>query len=400
MVERVILHVDMDAFFAAIEQRERVEYQGKPVVVGADPKGGRGRGVVAACSYEARAFGLHSAMPISRAYRLCPEAIFLPPNRALYLKVSKSVMAILSRYTDLVEPISIDEAFLDVSGSLKLFGSPKQIARRIKADISKEQSLSCSIGIASNKFIAKIASDMRKPNGLLAIPAGSERGFLRSLSTRHIWGVGPKTEAQLRTLGVFTIGEIAAKPLEFWQDRLGKQGVQLWRLSQGIDSRAVTPQHEPVSLSQEITFVKDSDDAALLQRTLLALSEKLAARARKQGVRARTLQLKLRTADFSTYTRRVTLRRPSSDATQIYEVMKMLLAKFTQLPSKVRLLGVGMAQLTKQTSLQPGLFDQPPTHGRLEESLDEIRAKFGDKSIVRASLLADAIEDESSAEEP
>ena len=254
VTSRTILHVDMDAFYASVEQRECPAYIGKPVVVGADPKGGRGRGVVAACSYEARRFGIRSAMPISQAFRLCPHAVFLRPNPSLYSRVSQSILGIMRRYTDQVEPISIDEAFLDITGSLRLFGRPPKVAERIKRRILSKEGLTCSIGIASNKFVAKIASDLCKPNGLLQVAEGQEKRFLAPLSVDRMWGVGPKTEDQLHRLGVSRIGHVAARSESFWEQVLGRHGRHLWRLSQGRDDRPVAPTGSFRSLSQECTF--------------------------------------------------------------------------------------------------------------------------------------------------
>lgn len=382
------MHIDMDAFFASVEQREHPEFQGKPVVVGADPQGGRGRGVVAACSYEARVFGLHSAMPIGQAYQLCPHAIYVRPDGSLYRKVSSQIRAIFERYTDLVEPVSIDEAFLDITGSIRLFGSSTEIARRIKQDIKTEQHLNCSIGLASNKFIAKIISDMSKPNGFKAVPTGTEQDFLADLPVTRMWGIGPKTEAQLTRLGVRTIGEITHRPRAFWEERFGKHGVHLWQLAHGQDDRPVTPEHQTLSISQETTFAEDTRDIQLLHRTLLALAEGVTGRARKTNVKAKTVNLKLRYGSFATYTRQRTLPRPTDDVPSVYRVLQELLQAFTPLPQPVRLIGAGLTHLEEPQEVQQGsLFDPPPEKQAIDQSMDRIRERFGMNSIMRASLL-------------
>ena len=392
---RAILHVDMDAFFASIEQRDHPRYRGKPVIVGADPKGGKGRGVVAACSYEARKYGIHSAMPIGRAYRLCHEAIFVRPDAACYSQVSRSIMKVLSRFTDQVEPVSVDEAFLDVSGSLRLFGSPQELALAIKNTIGKEQNLTCSIGIAYNKFLAKLASDLCKPDGLLEVAKGTEKGFLKDLPVRRIWGVGPRTEERLRQWGISTIGDVAEQPADFWRQNLGRHGEHLWELSQGLDERPVQPAGGFRSLSQERTFSQDTNDGALLKQTLLFLSEQLARRARRHGVLARTLCLKLRYADFSTLTRQITLRQYTNDAQDIYKVTWKLLERFFPLVQKIRLLGIAMSRFQLQEKVQPDLFDlHHQKKSRLNSSLDAILSKFGENSIRKARLLSSPSEDD------
>jgi len=394
-MNRVILHVDMDAFFASVEQRENPEFRGKPLIVGADPKGGKGRGVVAACSYEARKFGVHSALPIGRAYRLCPHAIFVRPHGSLYSHVSHSIMEILRRYTDLVEPVSIDEAFLDVTASQRLFGKPSDLAGRIKHDVRSEQNLTCSIGIAPNKFLAKVASDMRKPDGLFEVPAGTEKDFLKDLPVGRIWGVGPKTEERLRFLGIGTIGEVAARSQGFWRQRLGRSGEHLWQLSQGIDSRPVQPDSGFKSLSQEHTFGEDTGNIAQMKETLLALCEELARRARQHHALARTIALKLRFEDFTTLTRQRTLLRHTDDALLIYQAVESLLDQFLPAPQKIRLLGVGISHFQARGERQLGLFDADRIKkSRLNASVDAILAKFGPDSINKASLLEHPTDDD------
>ncbi len=393
---KTILHVDMDAFFASVEQRERPELAGRPVIVGADPREGRGRGVVAACSYEARRFGVHSALPISQAYRRCPQAVYLRPNGRLYQAVSHQVMTILGRFSDLVEPISIDEAFLDVTGSQRLFGTPVQIAKIIKETIQREERLTCSIGLAPNKFLAKVASDLNKPDGLTLVEPGREAEFLAPLGVRRIWGVGAKTEARLKSLGVRTIGDVARKPLQFWIDRLGRHGVHLWELSHGRDRRQVEPRGAFKSLSHESTFAEDTQDLERIRATLLALSEAVALRLRKNGVRGRNVTLKWRWADFTTLTRQTTLGQATDDAQSVYRACSELLSKLLPLRQRVRLVGVAVGRLEGAgQKQQPGLFDENSRRKRrLDQSVDAILEKFGQTSIKKASLLDDPYDED------
>ncbi len=261
----------MDAFYASVEQLDHPAYRGKPVVVGADPRGGAGRGVVAACSYEARKFGIRSAMPISRAYRLCPTAVFVRPRGARYAEMSERIFAILREYTDLMEPLSIDEAFLDVTASQRLFGPAAEIGRTMKARIRSELGLVASIGLAPNKFLAKVGSDLGKPDGFVTVAPGQERAFLDPLPISRLWGVGPKTEARLHQMGFQTIGQIARTPLATLEDTLGQGGRDLWELANGLDDRPVEPEQEAKSIGAEHTFAEDTADREQIRRTILEL---------------------------------------------------------------------------------------------------------------------------------
>src|SRR5262245_6255222 len=254
---RAILHIDMDAFYASIEQLDHPAYKGRPVIVGADPKGGKGRGVVAACSYEARKFGVRSALPISRAWKLCPQGVYMRPRMSRYVEVSHQVMDIFRRFTDLVEPLSIDEAFLDVTGSSALYGSAEKIARQIKSSIRDSTHLTASVGVAPNKFLAKVASDLRKPDGLVIVREDGIADFLRDLPISRLWGVGPKTEQRLKPMGLHTIGQMAAIPRDELIRRLGSLGEHLYQLSHGLDDRPVISNWEPKSISNETTFEED-----------------------------------------------------------------------------------------------------------------------------------------------
>ena len=300
MTSSTILHVDLDAFFAAVEQRDRPELRGRPVIVGGDPQA---RGVVSAASYEARAFGVHSAMPLRTASALCPDGAFLPVDGAKYRRESGRVMEVLGRFTPLLEQVSIDEAFLDVAGSERLFGPPEAIARRIRAAVRDEIGLTASVGVATTKLVAKIASDLRKPDGLVVVPPGEEAAFLAPLPIRRLWGVGEQTRLVLAEHGVRTIGDLAELPVDVLVRRLGAHGATLHDRARGIDPSPVTGDVAAKSVSHEHTFDVDTADAEVIERTLLALSEGVASRLRAGGVRAATVQVKVRDSNFHTVTR-------------------------------------------------------------------------------------------------
>lgn len=386
MWPRAILHVDMDAFFAAVEQRENPGLKGKPVIISADPKSGKGRGVVSTASYEARAFGVRSAMPVSQAFLLCPQGIFLPVNFRLYGEVSRQVFGVFESFTPLVEGLSSDEAFLDVTGSQKLFGNAVEIARKIKGRILEETKLTCSIGVSAVKFVAKIASDINKPDGLTVVEPGKEKEFLAPLPLWRLWGVGPRTAGVLERMGLTTIGQLAKVPEENLTKRFGKTGGHLWRLANAIDQRGVHPEHEQKSIGAETTFEEDTLDEGLLRRTLLYLSEKVTARARREELEGKTVTLKIRLAPFVTLTRQKLLASRSQETQAIYSAATRLLEEFLPLTSPVRLLGVSLSRFSSQPS-QAGLFDEPAKQKGLEASVDKIRERFGSASIVRASLL-------------
>ena len=391
MKSRTILHVDMDAFHASVEQRERPELKGTPVVVGADPEGGKGRGVVAACSYEAREYGIHSALPISRAWQLCPTASYVRPNGALYGEVSGRIMRILRHFTDLVEPVSIDEAFLDATGSSRLFGDGRSIARAIKDRVLGEQELTCSIGVATSKFVAKIASDANKPDGLCVVPRGKEKNFLVDLPVRKIWGVGPRSEERLRGWGIRTIADIASREKSFWVRELGKRGDHLWHLSQGIDDRPVQPSRGFKSLSHEATFERDCSDFEEIRKTLLSLSERVARRCRKHDLMGSCIRLKWRFEDFSTFTRQRKLDESTDHGQRIFSVDLDLSRDFLPLTRAVRLIGVGVSGFDERRSTSQaalfGDFDVDERKRSLDDSVDRIAERFGSQAIRKASLL-------------
>jgi nucleotidyltransferase/DNA polymerase involved in DNA repair len=380
---RAILHVDMDAFFAAIEQRDRKELRGKPVIIGADPKGGRGRGVVSTASYEARRYGIGSAMPISQAYRLCPKGVYLRADMERYQAESARVMKLLERFTELVEPVSIDEAFLDVTASRRALGSGEAIARRLKEDIRLELQLTASVGVATSKLLAKIASDMRKPDGLVVVPPGDEAAFLEPLPVRRLWGVGPKMEERLLGAGVSTIGDLARLAPQKLGRRLGSHGHDLQRLAQGIDERPVVAvPSEAKSLGQEHTFGADTADRERLRQTLLGLADGVARRLRKHDLQARTVTLKYRDETFETHTRTETLGTSTASGEVLFRVAwRQLEGIYTG--RRVRLLGVYASGFSGGRQL--GLF-APPT-AKEDRAQDAVAQRFGTASITRASLL-------------
>jgi DNA polymerase-4 len=388
-VSRTILHVDMDAFFAAVEQRDHPEWRGKPVIVGADPKGGKGRGIVATCSYEARKFGVHSAQPISQAWRLCPQGIYARPNMARYAAASEHIIAIFLEFTDLVEQVSVDEAFLDVTGSRRLFGTGREIAKKIKLRICDDQRLTASVGVASNKFVAKVASDLEKPDGLVEVEPGREREFLRELPLRRLWGVGARTEALLLEQGISRIGHLLEVGSTVLARRIGPGHAEhLCQLARGIDDRPVSPEEGYKSIGHETTFEVDTLDPRFLRDTVLALSERVAHRLRSNSVRARTITLKFREADFSTYTRRVTLGDAIDTANRIFPVAQRLLQSLVREGVAVRLVGVYGSNLVLEKEGQLSLFASKRSKDReLAAAVDDISRRFGDGTITRAALV-------------
>jgi nucleotidyltransferase/DNA polymerase involved in DNA repair len=386
---RSILHVDMDAFYASIEQLDNPEYKGRPVIVGADPKGGKGRGVVAACSYEARKFGVRSALPISRAWKVCPNGVYVRPRMKRYVEVSAQIMEVFRQYTDLVEPLSIDEAFLDITGSVALFGPPDHIARSIKNDIRERTGLTASVGLAPNKFLAKIASDIKKPDGFMIVEENAIGSFLRDLPISRLWGVGPKTERRLHELGFRTIGELASRDRASIVRDLGSFGEHLYQLSKGQDDRPVISNWEPKSISSETTFEEDTDDRELLLHTILELSDHVAQRLRKDGYRARKVTLKLRYSSFSTHTKQQSLDRLIQTGDQIAAVARALFAQFP-LKQKIRLIGVAAGDLRREEDdpQQLQLFDaRSDVKEKISHTVDEIKEKFGPGALRRGSQL-------------
>ncbi len=385
--ERTILHVDMDAFFASIEQRDHPEYRGKPLIVGADPKGGRGRGVVSTCSYEARAFGVHSAMPVQQAWKRCPQGIYVPPNGALYSRVSRSVFDIFYEFTDLVEPLSIDEAFLDVSGSLRLFGDGAEIARRIKNRIREKENLTASVGVAPVKFVAKIASDLQKPDGLVVVKPNEVRSFLAPLDISRMWGAGVKTQQRLRALGIHTFADLAHCDATWLEKKLGVTGRRFHQLALGEDNRSVYHTGGAKSISNEHTFETDTADEHILRRTLSRLTEKVGYRLRKAGLRGRTIHLKLRYDDFYTLSRSHSVPQPTDSTARILEEIRLLFDGCYNTGRPVRLLGVGVSNVESEQGRQLSLFDDESPQKPLDDLEDAIKKRFGEQAIHRADGL-------------
>ena len=383
-----ILHIDMDAFYASVELITRPELRGKPVIVG----GGQ-RGVVLSATYEARAMGVHSAMPMSRARRVAPDAIIIEPSHHRYAEVSAGVMALFNSITPLVEPLSLDEAFLDVSGALRRLGSPTAIAELIRARVYDEQRITCSVGVAPTKFVAKLASTQIKPDGLLVVPADRVVSFLHPLPVGALWGVGERTEERLISLGLRTVGDIANTPLDTLTRALGQAaGQRLHDLSWGRDDRHVVPDVAEKSIGNEETFGRDVDDPEVVAREFLRLSQKVAARVRRQGLLGRTVVIKVRFADFTTITRSRTLPEPTDIGQVVYATARELYAALGLQRARIRLVGVRLEGLIEESArVEQLLFDAPgsdtPADRRAAEvAADRLRERFGD-DVVRPARL-------------
>lgn len=384
-----IIHLDIDAFYPSVEVLDNPSLKGKPVIVG----GSRERGVVASASYEARKFGVHSAQPIAKAIRLCPHGIFLPFRMSRYKEVSEKVFEIFLRFTPLVEPLSIDEAFLDVTGSTRLFGQPEDIAKKIKQMIFAETGLTISAGIAPSKFVAKIASDIDKPDGLTVVHPDGVRNFLDPLPVKKMWGVGKISQQILSQLNIHTFKDLRQTPVKILEKKFGKQGAKIHLLAMGIDDRDVIPDHNIKSIGHELTFSQDIIYLDVAQKELLALSNKVARRMRHKKVKGRTITLKVKYSDFVQITRSATLSKSTDDGSEIYSIACRLL-KDTEITKKpIRLLGVSLSQLSfLRIGTQLCLFDQDPSsqkRERLKIVLDSLYEKYGDKSVVPGMLLKD-----------
>ena len=379
-MKRWIMHVDMDAFFASVEQRDHEEYRGKPVIVG----GLSSRGVAATASYEARRFGVHSAMPMAAAKKRCPQGIFVQGNHAHYREVSAQIFAIFARFSPLVEALSIDEAFLDITGMGQLAASPKAHAQRIKQAIYEETGLVASVGIAPNKFLAKLASDLQKPDGLVIIPPDRVREILWPLPIRRLWGVGKKTAEKLQTMGYETVGQIAQAEQSGLQKAFGpKLAAQLAALANGQDDRKVEPMREAKSIGKEITFPEDLRSLEQAEHELLELAEKVGWRLRIAGVQARTVQLKVRLGDFTTYTRSRTLSEATCYDEVLYATAKDLLREL-KITSGFRLLGVTGTGF--ELFGQASLFTDPKKE-RLYHAIDAIKKRYGEGVLTKAQLV-------------
>jgi DNA polymerase-4 len=380
---RAVAHVDMDAFYAAIEQRDRPALRGRPVIVGADP---RGRGVVSAASYEARRYGVRSAMPIGEAARRCPHGVFLPVDMDKYRRVSAQILGLLGEFSPLVEVLSVDEAFVDLTGTERLFGPPDDTVRRIRARIRAETGLTASAGLAANKFVAKVASDVGKPDGLVVVPPGSEGRFLAPLPVTRLWGVGPRTAEALADIGIRTIGQLQRMPPAALAARFGRQGGHLHALASGHDDRPVEPWTPPKSIGAETTFDADTTDAEALGRTLRGQAERVARELRQGGYAAARVTLKLRFVDFRTVTRART-GEPTQDGLEIYRRAAALLG-LEGVREPVRLVGVSASSLVAAGTGQLSLLDPGAVRReRLAKAVDALAGRYGRDVVVPGGLL-------------
>ncbi len=387
----MIIHLDMDAFYASVEQRDTPALAGKPVIVGGHPT----RGVVLAASYEVRPFGVRSAIPMHQAMRLAPHAVVVAPRFHAYVEASEQVFRIFEQYTPLIEPLSLDEAFLDVTASQALFGTAMNIATELRRRIREETGLPCSAGIAETKFVAKIASDFGKPNGQHEVPVGTSRAFLAPLPVSRLWGVGPKTDEVLRRAGLLTIGDVASHDVGWLTARLGSLGHHLWELSQAIDTRVVVPDRDAKSIGAQNTFEEDLRGAEALTKHVHSQALRVGRRLRRSGLKTRAVQLTVKFADFTQVTRRHTLDERTDDGQTLYREAMKLLETRVDLGRKIRLTGVSANDLSSGDT-QLGLFAEagPKKNDKLNAALDKIASKYGTKAVVTADLVTEATEDE------
>lgn len=385
---RLIGHVDMDSFFASVEIHDDPALAGKPVVVGGPAEK---RGVVAAASYEARKFGVHSAMPMARALQLCPHLVRVSPRGGRYKDVSDQVFAILREFSPLLEPLSLDEAFLDLTGAERLLGEPATIGQNIRARIRAVTGLTASVGIGPSKFVAKLASDHRKPDGLCVVPPAEVVAFVQALPIERMWGVGQKTLPVMRGQGITTIGDLARLDAARVKQLFGLGALKMYELAWGRDDRPVVPDQDPQQISHEITFARNQSSDGVLKGVLLGLSEQVANRLRRHDFQGRTITLKLRFGDFRTITRRTTLGHFTADSGDIYEAALSLLEEGRSVsPLPVRLIGVGVSGLAEPAQIPLSLFDAPPATekaARLNAALDRINERFGQSSVRKAGAL-------------
>ncbi|MFW5985657.1 MAG: DNA polymerase IV [Halanaerobiaceae bacterium] len=383
-----ILHIDMDAFFAAVEKKDNPQLKNKPVIVGGT--GLADRGVVSAASYEAREYGVHSAMPLRKARQLCPEGVFMPTRHKRYGEVSRQIFAIFQNYTPRVEKLSIDEAFLDLKGCHRLYGSSQEIGKKIKKEIRNELGLIASVGVSFNKFLAKLASDLEKPDGFVVITPENVNKVLEPLPVTEIFGVGEKTARVLRERGVETIKQLKDISQDDLTSNFGKYGTTLYNLARGIDHRKVEPVSETKSISHETTFKNSIRKKDEVLSVLLWLTEKVARRLRNKDLKAKTVFVKVRYDDFSTYTRRITLDNFIANTEKIYQEACDLLARENLLKKPIRLLGVGVESLSRKNLRQLSLFDQGEKNRerkKISETMDQIKERYGEESIQRAREL-------------
>lgn len=383
----MIIHIDMDAYYASVEIRDNPQLADKPVIIGGSPTG---RGVVSTANYIARKFGIHSAMPTATAGRLCPHGVFIKPRMDHYAAISKQIREIFHTYTDLVEPLSLDEAFIDVTGSRQLFGDAVTIAKLIKSRIASELGLTASAGVAPNKFLAKVASDLEKPNGLVVVEADRIQEFLDPLPVSRVWGVGAQTQRKLESYGVHTIADLRQLSMETLKAAFGINSDHFWRLSRGLDTRAVVPDRDAKSISHETTFREDLTDREALRAWLLDLTDQVARRMRWYKIVGRTVHLKVRYSNFETITRSRTLDEPTNSTDAIARVATELLEHSKLAFDRgVRLIGVGVSQLGANRPVQLTLFDSEANERskRIDKATDEIVDKFGKFALKRGSTL-------------
>lgn len=382
-----IIHCDLDAFYASVEQRDNPSLQGKPVIVGGSP---RSRGVVATCSYEARKYGVKSAMPLAQAQRLCPNAIFLPVAMQRYHEASRQVFAIMSDYTPVMEILSIDEAFLDVAASLSIFGTPESIGRNVKERVLKELNLRISVGISYNKFLAKLASELDKPDGFRVIRADDALALLRPLPAARLWGVGEKTRRELDRLGLYHIGDIQDLPEGWLADKMGSAGKLFWELARGIDPRPVMPGRQRKSLGREVTFAADTTDLGYLEQFLRRFTMELCQKLRQAGMETSTITIKLRYNDFATISRSKSINPSNSDILIGETAIDILRDAYNGYPP-LRLIGLSLGKLTPISAFEQGsLFGNDSAKAAdsdIDRLLDDIRQRFGSEVISRGSSL-------------
>lgn len=378
IMDRYIAHIDMDAFFAAVEQRDNPALKNKPVIIGADPRAGAGRGVVSTASYQARKFGIGSAMPISEAYRRCPQGVYLRPNMNKYSKVSKGVYQLFYKFSPVVEPVGIDEAFLDISGSWQIFGSPKETCLKLKEKIKKETNLTASIGLAPIKIVAKIASDLNKPDGFLEVKKRKLLNFLWPLDIGKLWGIGAKTKKVLNDLGINRVGQLAKFDRDLLGEYLGKNGLHLWQLANGIDKREVEEPEEAKSIGGEHTFLKDTSDSLKIETIFSQLAEEISQKLKEANWRAKNISIKIRLADFSTHTRTMRLNKATNFYNTIFAGAKKLYYKSGFSGKKIRLVGIKSENFI-DSRLRDTIFDEfcQQKKEKMDQAVWQIRAKFG-----------------------
>ncbi|MBS4913278.1 MAG: DNA polymerase IV [Veillonella sp.] len=380
-MRRWVMHVDMDAFYASVEQRDNPDYQGHPVIVG----GLSSRGVVATASYEARALGVHSAMSMVKARQLCPDGIYLRPRFDVYHQISEQIHEIMRRYTPYIEPLSLDEAFLEVTGMHKQFKGPYDMGKAIKKDIWEATALVASVGVAPNKYLAKLASDLRKPDGLMVIPYGSEAKIIAPLPVKRLWGVGKRTAQILQDAGFYKIGQLAQLPnASSLIPLLGSQAQRIYDMSRGIDNRPVEYDREVQSIGNELTYTEDLTDPDVIDREWYFYAHKVAKRLRDAGVKGQTISVKVRFNDFKTTSRQVSLQIPTDSEETLYRVGTMLYNKI-KITKPIRLLGLSVSGFVKADE-QVSLFDEPEVSDELTKAVDSLEAKFGEGVIMKGAL--------------